>query len=280
MRLADNIEKLIRDFRVLSVGMSEDMDRKTLADALKTQEELKNKTRARHEPEIWRTIMKNRKAQLAASAVIAVVAVLAIGLWDRSAPAAYAIEQTIEAMREITTVHVLGKTIDGGQIEIWMTVDPETGEHVNFYADFPQITMVASPDEEYMYHKQANKVTHMIGGNSVQFDIRFGRFIEDMYKVARSLDTEVQFDFVYDPDSAKEVILLVIETDDSAMESKVDPETKLPMSMNFKSTIEPEPGQIRQAVFDEIHYDLPLPEGIFEFEIPEGAEVTEKQYGE
>jgi outer membrane lipoprotein-sorting protein len=166
---------------------------------------------------------------------------------------------------------------DGGQVEMWMTVDPETGEHDQIYVDFPQMTLVASPDEQYMYFKPTNKVTHTIGGNDVRSDVRFGRFIEDMYDVAESPNTEIRIDSVYDPDSAREVILLVIEDGKSTLESKIDPETRLPMSMNIKVKGEPQPGQIGQS-FDEIHYDQPLPEGIFEFEIPEGAEVTEKQY--
>ena len=88
MRLADNLQKLIRDFRVLSVNTTVDMDKRTLADALKVQEELKKTTKARTEPDIWRTIMKSRKAQLAASAAIILAVVLAIGLWDRSTSAA------------------------------------------------------------------------------------------------------------------------------------------------------------------------------------------------
>ncbi len=277
MRLANNIEKLIRDFRVLNVNATGDMDKRTLDDALEAQEELKKTTLARTEPDIWRTIMRNRKAQLAASAVIILAAVLVIGLWDRSTPTAYAIEQTIEAMQKITTIHLLGTTFDGGQIEMWMAVDPETGEHDHFYVDFPQMTIVASPNEAYTYDKQANKVSHLIGGHDLRSDVRFGRFIEDMFEVAKSLDTEVRIDFVYDPDRAKEVILLVIETDKTTFESEVDPETKLPMSMNMKVSGQPQPWQIGQS-FDEIHYDLPLPEGIFEFEIPEGAQVIEKQY--
>ena len=45
--------------------------------------------------------------------------------------------------------------------------------------------------------------------------------------------------------------------------------------MNVKVRGEPQPGQIGQSL-DEIQYDLPLPEGIFEFEIPEGTEVIDQ----
>jgi hypothetical protein len=126
-----------------------------------------------------------------------------------------------------------------------------------------------------MYYPKTNVVTHLIGGNGICSDIRFGRFIEDIVEVARSINGKVEIDYVYDTDKAKQVILLVVKTDKLTLESKVDPETKLPMSMNLKLRGQPQPGQIGQSI-DRIYYDLPLPEGIFEFEIPEGAEVKER----
>jgi hypothetical protein len=269
--------KIKRLFAKTYVTVNSKVDDRIINDALTALDKSEKIKSLSAEANIWRMIMKSRTRKIAAAAVVIVAAVLAISLWDRSTPAAYAIEQTIEAMRKITTVHLLGTTFDGGQIEMWTTVDPETGEHDHFYGDLPQMTIVASPDEAYMYYKKTNKVTHLIGGHDIRSDVRFGRFIEDVSEVAKSLNTEVRIDFVYDPDRAKEVILLVIETDKFTLESKVDPETKLPMSMNMKVSGKPAPGQIGHG-FDEIYYDLPLPEGIFEFEIPEGAEVIEKQY--
>jgi len=275
MRLADNIEKLIRNFHVLNVNATGEMDQRILGDALKAQREFKKMKLARIEPNIWRTIMRRKITKPAAAAVIIVAAVLAISLWDRSAPTAYAIEQTIEAMQKVTTAHLLGTTFDGGQVEMWTRINPETGENDHFYLDSPELKAVATPNEAYMYDKKANVVTHLIGGHYIRSDFRFGRFIEDMFEVARSIDGEIGIDYVYDPDRAKQVILLVIKTDTSTLESKVDPETKLPMSLNLRLSGQPQPGQIGQS-FDEIYYDLPLPEGIFEFEIPEGAEVKEE----
>jgi len=274
MSSAEKIKKL---FAKSDVTVNSKVDDRIVSDALKAFNEYEKTTPISAGPNIWRIIMRTKITKFAAAVVIIVAVVLLISLWDRSTPTVYAVEQTIEAMRKITTVHLLGTTFDGGQIEMWTTVDPDTGESDHFYADFPQMTIVASPNEAYMYDKQANEVTHLIGGHDIRSDVRLGRFIEDMFEVAKSLNTEVRIDFVYDPDRAKEIILLVIETDKSILESKVDPETKLPISMKMEVRGQPQPGQIGQS-FDEIHYDLPLPEGIFEFKIPEGAEVKEKQY--
>ena len=274
MSSAEKIKKL---FAKSEVTVNSKVDDRIVSDAFTVINESEKTIPISAWSTIWKIIMRTKIAKFAVAAVIIVAAVLVISFWDRSTPTAYAVEQTIEAMRKITTVYLLGTTFDGGQIEMWSTVDPNTGENDHFYADFPQMTIVASPNEAYMYNKQANEVTHLIGGHDIRCDVRFGRFIEDMSDVAKSLGTEIRIDFVFDPDRAKEVILLVIETDKTKLESKVDPETKLPMSMKMNVRGQPQPGQIGQS-FDEIHYDLPLPEGIFEFEIPEGAVVKEKQY--
>ncbi|KPL22790.1 MAG: hypothetical protein AMJ75_07380 [Phycisphaerae bacterium SM1_79] len=275
MSSAEKIRKL---FAKSEVTINSKVDDRIVRDALTAFNESEKTKSLSAEHNIRRMIVKSRIMKLAAAAaVIIVAAVLATSLWDRSTPTAYAIEQTIEAMREITTIHILGTTVDGGQLDIWVTTDQETGEHDHFYFDSPHSTTVATPGEAYIYDKQANTVTHLIGGHDIRSDVRFGRFIEDMSDVAKSLDTEIRIDFVYDPDRAKEVILLVLEHESHTLESKIDPETKLPLSMIMKASAQPRPGHYGQS-FDEIYYDLPLPEGIFEFVIPEGAEVIEKQY--
>ncbi len=219
--------------------------------------------------------MKSKITKLAATALTIIAVVLAISLWDKSTPTAYAIGQTIEAMRKVTTVHLLGTMVNGGRLEAWIKVNPETGENDHIYLDCPELEAVGSPNEAYFYDKKANVVKHIKGGNYLRFDARFGRFIEDMVGVAESINGKVEINNVYDNDREKQVVLLTIETDESTLECRIDPETKLPMSMNVKFNGQPQPGQIGQS-FDEIYYDLPLPEGIFEFEIPEGAEVIEE----
>ena len=272
MRPAENIENLIKN---AEMDTNANTDEAVLVDVLKAFEKSKNKKSVLIQPNIWRIIMKSKITKLAATALIIIAVVLAISLWDKSTPTAYAIEQTIEAMRKVTTVHLLGTMVNGGQLEIWIKVNPETGENDHIYLDCPEIEALQLPNEAYFYDKKANVVKHLKGGNQLRFDVRFGRFIEDMFEVAKSINGEVDIDYEYDTDRATQVILMAIKLDESTLECRIDPETKLPMSMNMKFNGPPQPGQLGQS-FDEIYYDLPLPEGIFEFEIPEGAEVIEE----
>ncbi len=272
MKPAEKIEKLIKKSRYKASTEAYD---KALGSFLQAVDAYEKQKSALTEQNIWRIIMKSKITKLAATALIIIAVVLAIGLWDKSTPTAYAIEQTIEAMRKVTTVHLLGTMVNGGQLEIWIKVNPETGENDHIYLDCPEIEALQSPNEAYFYDKKANVVKHLKGGNHLRFDVRFGRFIEDMFEVAKSINGEVDIDYEYDTDRATQVILMAIKLDESTLECRIDPETKLPMSMNMKFNGPPQPGQLGQS-FDEIYYDLPLPEGIFEFEIPEGAEVIEE----
>jgi len=73
MNLANNIEKLIRDSRVLDVNTNAEMDQRILDDALKVQKKYKNTKMAPTRPIIWRTIMKNKITKSAAAVIILVI---------------------------------------------------------------------------------------------------------------------------------------------------------------------------------------------------------------
>jgi len=51
---------------------------------------------------------------------------------------------------------------------------------------------------------------------------------------------------------------------------RVDSQTKLPISLE---ALKNAPGQGVKSV-DSLEYNVPIPEGIFEFEIPDGAKVV------
>jgi outer membrane lipoprotein-sorting protein len=271
MRPEKKIEKLIKN---IDIDTNAKTDKAVLDDVLKAFENSKSKKSAATEPNIWRIIMKSPITKLAAAAVIIIAVVLSITILEKSVTPAYAIEQTIEAMRKVTTAHCIGATFKGDRFEIWITINSETGANEQICADMPELKIVASPNETYIYDKKKNSVS-LMKGNQTSSDVRFGRFIEDMVDIAISKNAKIEINKVYDTNRAKQVILLVIETDKTRLESKVDPETKLPMSLNLEVKGQPQSGQIGQSI-DEIYYDSPLPEGIFEFKIPEGAEVREQ----
>jgi hypothetical protein len=181
-------------------------------------------------------------------------------LIDRSTTPAYAIEQTIEAMRSITSVRAY---IDDG--EVLFQINPETGQEECYRVDQEDVLTVATPEKTYYYYKDKNLVKisdeYIIG-----MEVRFSRFIEDMADWAKEHNRRMEHHLEFDRELQKEVIKVQVHPaegnsggqDSNINTINVDPKTKLPISC----------GPIR------LEYNVPIPPGSFDFEIPEGAEVV------
>ena len=103
-------------------------------------------------PNIWRIIMNSKITKLATAAVVILAVVVGVTLIDRSATPAYAIEQTIQAMRSISSVHAYCTDWDGSKGETWVQIDPETGQEEYYYADQGNLLIVAIPQKTYYYY--------------------------------------------------------------------------------------------------------------------------------
>ncbi|MEJ2649356.1 MAG: hypothetical protein P8016_13230 [Sedimentisphaerales bacterium] len=156
--------------------------------------------------------MKGQIAKLAAAAVI--IAGVLLTFFYTGTKEAYALDQTIEAMRKVTTVHCFINLFTGQRMEVWSKVNPETGENEYFHMSMPGMTIISTPDETYQYNEAQNVVTHLKGSGHVVSDIHFGRFIEDMAKIAESINGRIEFKQIT-TEEEKPVILLTIETDNA-----------------------------------------------------------------
>lgn len=136
MKSIRDIEKVVKE--KLHVTASPTLHDRVLAHVRHADEHFREATRALDEPVTRRTIMRSPTAKVAAAAVIVVAVVLFIGLWDRSVPSAYAIEQTIEANQSVRTLHI--KNFTTGQEEPregWLQFD-ENGQVAKARAHMPE----------------------------------------------------------------------------------------------------------------------------------------------
>jgi hypothetical protein len=120
MRLTDNIKK---SFKELHVPTSAKLDEQINAEISIALVKAKNIKSADLLPNIWRIIMKSKMTKLAAAAVIIVIAVLSLTIWDTSA---YALEQTIKAYEGLRYVHI--KDFKEGEREpreFWIELDKQ-----------------------------------------------------------------------------------------------------------------------------------------------------------
>jgi len=239
-----------------------------------------NETRTKTSPAVsWQfirgTIMKSPITKFATAAVLIIAVVVSITFLDKSVTPAYAIEQTIEAMKNIVTVHFFARDWQDREIETWIKVNPETGENDCHYLNEPELGQISisTPEITYFYRPKENKV-RIVEGQALSSDVRFGRYIEDILdRIIEPEHGEIQVIKEHDPNTGEEVIILWAESLNYEIEAFIDPKTKLPIKINFAKAI---PGQIIKNV-DEIYYNEPLPEGLFDFEIPEDAQVIREQ---
>jgi len=254
MKSAKDIEQSIKE---LAVESSDRIHARILDKLLRTLDRSK-KTTTVEQTSIWRIIMESRMSKITAAAAVVVLVLVGVTLIDRSATPAYAIEQTIEAMRSISSVRAY---ISDG--EVLFQINPETGQEECYRVDQEGVLTVATPEKTYYYYKDKNLVKisdEYITG----MEVRFSRFIEDMADWAQEHNGTMDHQLEFDQDLQKEVIKVHVhipahgdyEGQDSTI--NVDPKTKLPISF----------GTIR------LEYNVPIPPGSFDFEIPEGAEVV------
>jgi len=210
-----------------------------------------------------------------AAAVMVIIAVLWAGTFlEKSITQAYAIEQTIEAMRKIDTMHLLCRDWDGSKVEVWIKVNPETGKEAAIYCDSESgHIIVSTPEITYYYDKNEN-IVRIDKGLAPASWIRFGCFIEDVIKVTKQHNGDIKIYRKYDQERKEEVIVLYGVTDKDEFKYYVDPKSKLPICINMIRSDYPSKG-VKSV--DKIYYDEALPDGIFQFEIPKGAKVVKNK---
>ena len=224
------------------------------------------------------TIMRSRITKLAAAAVIIIVAVFGINILDKSATPAWAIEQTVEALRDANWVHFSGLAGAGDGIryrfDAWAAANKEgtQSEDVRFeirYKEHKQVVVVhKNVSYEYFSH---NNTVYIKPGKQIIINPWVGsKFFE---KIKESM-TDLEVDYGKDQETGRDSVFVTCSYAPMSMSwwFQLDLETKQPVRFkqwrNVRHEGEPE--------FDveKIVYEEEVPEDLFEFEIPKGAKVV------
>ena len=271
MRPAEEIERLIGK---LSDKTSARMDQQVRQDMLHALAE-SGKPSALTWPNLRRQIMKSPITKFAAAVVVIAAVIVSVTLWDKSVSSAYAVEQTIEAMRSIRSIHAYCTDWDDSRGEVWVQIDPETGREQYCRADVGNLVIVGTPQRTYYYHKDKNLV-RIRDGYVPASEVRFSHLFADLVAWVRQYDGKLSLSSKYDEDFKRELIMLHVtvpaqaDFGDMQFIVTVDIETKLPLTVR---KLKGDPDRGVKSV-DRIEYDLTIPERTFDFQIPQGAKVT------
>jgi len=130
--------------------------------------------------------MRDPRTKLAAAALIAVMAVVSIGLWDKSLPAAYAMEQTIQASHSVRYLRIRDfQTGREEPKEFWLQFD-EAGRIENIRAHMPEWEAPADGARIVVWHEGKARVWFKNRKTLVTFSEK--RFADEMLKAIQLFD--------------------------------------------------------------------------------------------
>jgi hypothetical protein len=260
MNPADDIKKY---FKKAAIRTNPEVDRKVLDRMLGTYNGLL-KTGSAVEPRIWRKIMKSNITKFAAAAVVVIAVAWAVYILGPGTKSAYAITDTIAALRHVKTVHATWNTVEG-KADCWVKLDPNTGEN--------QSWCIIGPDagDKWVHTPKMNNIQK---GNDITLSppstgniLHYGHIMEYLAKISDVNSTQIRQDL----QTGKSVIVIVGKNKNPGgksydMEAVIDPDTKL----LIRATLN---GFEGFNSIENIKYDEPLPADIFNFEIPPNANV-------
>lgn len=274
MRPAENIEKLIEN---LSDKTSAQMDLRVRQDMLHALEEsyqqsafTKQSTRQR--------IIKSPFIKLTAAAIITIAIVLPVVVLNYTAAPAWAIEQTIEAIEGFRAIYSSGITVDekGNEFEFEYWARPRkdgtASGDLRMEAKGGQVIVVnEQKNVTYKYDPSKNVVSVESGITFYSSSWVNGEFFRTMKEGCTEWHEEYRKDELTGRDC---VFVKASDRDPGNNWSYVfqfDLETKLPIRGKVwnNSDFKGKP----YVTANKVVYNPVLPEGIFDFTIPEGVKV-------
>jgi len=245
---------------------------------------------------IRRTIMKRPITKVATAAVVIVVIVLSINVWDKSISSAYAIEQTIEANKGLRYIHVrnVSPPAEGSQ-DTWLEFD-ENGELVQMRVEEGQgeafRIMVWANETIRWYSPPKNKFVILHETHGIRSEMRRARELVDPRFAVQSIydqHLEGKLDIEVESPRGENNLIKVMATDTIPLEELppktyrvkyillVDPKTKLAKQRDkyfFKDG---------QYVLEQrqlyLEYNEPIEPDMFVLEQPKEVELEDRTKG-
>jgi len=216
-----------------------------------------NKTRTFNNLLISRRFLMNRVTKFSAAAAVVLIAVLlSMTALDKLIPAAYAIDQTLEALENVRFIHIASRN-DAGKTkdERWIEIGPD-GFQVRYRQDTPPNFLVVEDGKTVsVYYKDKNAVI-LYDPKDKQYQW-VGNLRQWLDELVGQGSVVIEENVDYRGRNAHRVRCFKSNTD-----CYVDPETKLPIAIGGY----------------QISYEYP-PEGTFDIVIPDGVQVADMRPG-
>ena len=225
---------------------------------------------------LWRRIMARPIAKIAVAAVIIIAAVLAVSFLDKSVTTAYAIEQTVEASRNLRFIHLKFEPAETGVGEIWAQFDSQ-GKLNRLRMNFPNTSdgpkdVIWQEGKARVWFKAKKSIAVLRDKDTLakskmyyeSFDPK--RIVERLYQAQGSENVQI---IIKESSAEGESITITMTkkgNPDVRAVFKVDPETKL---LQQEERYKLESGEYKlldRTIY--LDYNQPIDPAIFVFDPP------------
>ncbi|MGB2865693.1 MAG: tetratricopeptide repeat protein [Sedimentisphaerales bacterium] len=201
----------------------------------------------------------SRLTKLAAAAAIIVAVALSITIVDKLASPAYAIEQTVEALKNVQYMHIVQHDKAGNiEDERWIEIGPD-GFQARYRQDTPERSFFVVDDRQtVLVHYEDKNTVVLYDPNDKSWTWHYapGKLFQELADRGPNYYT-VEENVQYKGRPAHHLRWIIAETD-----IYIDPGTKLPIAHGDY----------------EINYEDP-PAGTFDIVIPDGVILVDKRPG-
>jgi outer membrane lipoprotein-sorting protein len=278
MRRADEIENVIKK---ISFKAGPELDKDLWIETLKARNEFRKTILALGKNNIWRMIIKSPITKLAAAAMIALAIVLPVAILNYTAGPVWAIEQTIEAIEGFHAIYSSGIMVDENgkefEFEYWARPrkDGTASGDLRMEAKGGQVIVVnEQKNVTYKYDPAKNVVSVERGITFYSSPWVNGEYFRTMKEDC----TEWHEEYRKDKLTGRDCVFVKASDRDPgnnwSYNFQFDLETKLPIRLKVwnNSDFKGKP----YVTANKVVYNPALPEGIFDFTIPEGVQVIKR----
>lgn len=269
MRPAEETERLIRN---VPVNTNVQRDDEILDDVLNTFEQSQNTQSASSQPNLWRIIMKSRVSKFAA-AIIVVGVVLSFLASERLNTPAWAIEQTIEAIKDLRSIYMVG-AFPGGTAEIWMRANEAGTQSIQTVVRGSQGAITWTNDGSTYHYEPGQNTVYFENAITVGMAQWLGTDLLEMLSQAKNVEVVRGKDAATGRDRVMLSCSMVDVHGPQSWIIEFDVASKLPVALKQWQNLD----RSGPPTFDafKLTYYEDLPDSMFEVHIPGNPTYMEK----
>jgi hypothetical protein len=262
---------------------SAETDRRILADVMAVMDRKRNVSRALHRQDFrdqFMRMMHSRLFRFASATVLVLALILPFLLLNSSTTRAYALEDTLNAIDRLKTVHMAGEFYQGN-FECWMQFDDNPDKPAYLWLVIPRIPnlqRVCTPELSFAFNPRTKALFECRRDERKQaWIIRFGSFFKEILAAAKT-ENAATIGTETDPQTGKELIAVHLQSKTREQKFLVDPATKLPVKFITLRDDAPQESMKRGLAIrnlDWIRYNEPVPKGLFD--VAAGATVVSEE---